>query len=162
MCRLPWSRHHSALAPSWRSTKVLSAFLVSTGEWGSVWSGMRRTHLHLSRPSCFFTRVGSKKKSSAWGRERRRRCQELREPPPKCPSLPGCVLPGETSQEGLRACPAHPRQPFCALTERLGAHGTGEGGISFPVRLCRPALFSPSAHPRGNVAEGWEDPVGLG
>lgn len=33
------------------------------------------------------------------------------------------------------------------MTDQLGARGTGEGGILFLVSHCRPALFSPSAHP---------------
>lgn len=82
-CRLPWSRHHPALALSRRLTEALSIFLVSSGEWGSGlgWGG-QTLHPPLSFSAfLFFNKAGSKKKSSACGRERRRG-QEPWEPLP--------------------------------------------------------------------------------
>lgn len=72
----------------------LPGFFWEVGS-GLEWGGYS-FHLSLSLSAFLvFNKVGSKQKSSAWGRERKG--QELWESLPKCPSSLGNVLPGRTS-----------------------------------------------------------------
>lgn len=69
MCRLPWSRHHSALALPRRSAEAPFVFPVSAGEMGSGlgWAGV---FLPAFPAFLFLNRVGSKNvsNSGAWER----------------------------------------------------------------------------------------------
>lgn len=66
--------------------------------------------------------------------------------PSQCLSFLGWVLPGRTSWPGLRARPAHRRQPSVHDRPAWGLWYWGKRHLVSCCH-CRPALFSPSVHP---------------
>ena len=101
-------------------------------------------------------------------REGIRGLQELPQPLPRHPSFSGWALPKEHFPVGFQSLPCT-LMPVSPSHGRLGACGVGclplgEGGTLILAILCRPALFSPPAHPgeqggwerRGRALEGWK------
>lgn len=143
MCRLPWSRHHSALALSWRLTKALHP---PGSYWGvGIWSGMRRTYPPPLSAFLSFNRVVSKRKSSTQGRERKG--VKSSGSPFQISVFPGLCSSRKNILVGPQSPPCTLMPALCLMTDQLGACGTGERGILFLVSHCRLALFSPSVHP---------------
>lgn len=169
-CRLPWSRHHPALALSRRLTEALSIFLVSSGEWGSGlgWGG-QTLHPSLSLPFCFSTKLDPRRSLVLVGG----RGGGVKSPGSP---FPVSVFPGQCSSRedlsrGSQSLPCTLMPALCLMLNQPGARGIGEGGIFFFLTShCRPALFSPSAHPGeqgrwrkgGRTLQAFDDPVQRG
>lgn len=170
-CRLPWSRHHPALALSRRLTEALSIFLVSSGEWGSGlgWGG-QTLHPPLSFSAfLFFNKAGSKKKSSACGRERRRG-QEPWEPLPSIRLSRAVFFQGRPLERVSEPALHTDASPLSHAQPAWGSWYWGRRHLFFLTSHCRPALFSPSAHPGeqgrwrrgGRTLQAFDDPVQRG
>lgn len=147
VCRLPWSRHHSAALTLPGSQQALPASLALLGRWEGA--GMGRG-VSTQPPSCLslLKQLDPRKVSSAWAWERECQKPQAPQPLPRWPHFSGCALSRECLPVGSQSLPPTVTVPLSPSQGWDPWHGspTGkEASVSCPAHT-EPALF-PSFQP---------------
>lgn len=137
--------HHPALALPGGAARALPASCFQLGKPGAGlrWGGVKPRPLGLP---WFLNRVGSQV-SRAWGEK------GSPERLPQCPLSLAWAVSREHLPVGSQRLPQHGCQFLPSVAETRGSWRRGKR-CRRTAALCRPALFSPSAHP--GEQEGWE------